>query len=190
MLYLETVLAEREPTEDELTAYHEAAHFVMGMIAMGGLPRRVSIEPVPGEYMGVCGGSPGGDLESIKRLAAQGFPVPYWAVRCDVLFALAGTIFEENYGYAPNTGDDTVIEADLRFLHGEDWEDHYHAYYNFALKLMNYAAFQRAWNVVAERLLTHKTLDDDQIWDAHEAARKALGKWGDKLNDKVRLFAL
>lgn len=156
--------------EEELTAYHEAAHFVMGRIARGGLPRRISIVPDPeAGYLGTCGGGPS-------------LPT------AETLFAMAGVVFEEYYAGAGGYDDLSAVTTNLEFLYGDEADTQYGVYFSFTAKLMSYAAFRKAWRLTAERLLLLKELDQEQIYDLAHDADKAMGKWFDKLRNRVGDF--
>ena len=166
-------MTEQDDLQDELedTAYHEACHFVMGLLAKGGLPRGVSI--VHGsDYAGFCGGAPG---------------MPEYAA----LVYLAGVFAEEviNAGDLDRARDDLeAAENKLRQVHGDGWESHQERYLECVYRVLSYTGPRRAILAVASYLVENPILELEAVYPLHDLALRSLGNRRRWLCAKVDAF--
>ena len=161
---------------DELTetAFHEACHFVMGRLAKGGLPRKVSILR-EGNDAGFCGGCP-----ALPRY-------PGYAA----LFCLAGVFAEEviiGGAIDPAQVDMEGAKDELQQGYGEAWEREYDKYQDFTFKLLSYTGPRRAIQAVAEYLLDNPNLELEAVYPLVDLAEKAIGRRLRWLEQQVTAF--
>ncbi len=157
--------------ERELTAYHEACHFVMCKLAKGGLPRRVTILRGP-EGDGFCGGCP---------------PWPEYAA----LVSLAGVFAEDFCNGLDDAGaQDDIKEAqqELEAVFGDAWEAAYDRYLGFVYRLLLYTGPRRAIVAVAEYLLDNPNLELEAVYPLDDLATVALGRRLNWLCQQVESF--
>lgn len=179
-----------EQYEKWITAVHEAGHFVMGMLAGGGLPHRITI--IPNEivgYAGYCGGSPI-TVERAKLTLSCGIDCKPTLKR-NALIALAGGLAVDSIGcddfFGVENDTDEAI-ASLEMVYMDTHEQEFDRFYEFTREVMCSKPVLRTVMAVAQYLADHPSLEYENVYPLRDLAEKKLGKKAGIMRDDIREF--
>lgn len=154
-----------EISELEIAAIHETGHIVMGMLAMGSMPRSVSIL-ASGE--GMTGG-----VRGFTSLESQTDVVQ---LRGDVLIFLAGfAAVDMLTGYEDDLGSTDDFETVADILTRLDAENDFDTFLHLTGKMLSYKPVRRAIRAGADYLLEHPQLEGDNVYPLLDLIHQTMG---------------